>query len=43
MHLVLLLLLMLCPPVQVPDPEQQHRIMIEAVENHMPQVRGGCC
>lgn len=24
--------------VQVPDPEQQHRIMIEAVENHMPQV-----
>ncbi|KAF6260855.1 hypothetical protein COO60DRAFT_1294161 [Scenedesmus sp. NREL 46B-D3] len=24
--------------MQVPDPEQQHRIMIEAVENHMPQV-----
>lgn len=28
------------PPcaLQVPDPEQQHRVMIEAVENHMPQV-----
>jgi hypothetical protein len=24
--------------LQVPDPEQQHRVMIEAVENHMPQV-----
>jgi stage III sporulation protein SpoIIIAA len=24
--------------MQVPDPEQQHRVMIEAVENHMPQV-----
>jgi hypothetical protein len=27
--------------MQVADPEQQHRVMIEAVENHMPQV-GGC-
>lgn len=27
--------------MQVPDPEQQHRVMIEAVENHMPEV-GGC-
>lgn len=26
------------PNNQVPDPEQQHRVMIEAVENHMPQV-----
>ena len=25
--------------VQVPVPEEQHRVMIEAVENHMPQVR----
>jgi stage III sporulation protein SpoIIIAA len=24
--------------VQVPDPELQHRVMIEAVENHMPEV-----
>jgi len=24
--------------MQVPDPEQQHRVMIEAVENHMPQA-----
>ncbi|KIZ04304.1 Uncharacterized protein MNEG_3650 [Monoraphidium neglectum] len=24
--------------MQVADPEQQHRVMIEAVENHMPQV-----
>lgn len=35
------LLSLLLPPyilVQVPDPEQQHRVMIEAVENHMPQV-----
>ncbi|KAI8470498.1 MAG: hypothetical protein J3K34DRAFT_385264 [Monoraphidium minutum] len=24
--------------MQVPDPEQQHRVMIEAVENHMPEV-----
>lgn len=23
---------------QVPDPEQQHRVMIEAVENHMPEA-----
>ena len=23
---------------QVPVPEQQHRVMIEAVENHMPEV-----
>ncbi len=23
---------------QVPDPEHQHRVMIEAVENHMPQA-----
>jgi stage III sporulation protein SpoIIIAA len=22
--------------MQVPHPEQQHRVMIEAVENHMP-------
>jgi hypothetical protein len=35
--LLLLLLLALCVH-QVPDPEQQHRVMIEAVENHMPQV-----
>lgn len=26
--------------MQVPQPEFQHRVMIEAVENHMPQVRG---
>jgi hypothetical protein len=26
--------------MQVPDPEQQHRVMIEAVENHMPEVGG---
>ncbi|KAL4427852.1 hypothetical protein ABPG75_001941 [Micractinium tetrahymenae] len=24
--------------MQVPDPSQQHKIMIEAVENHMPQI-----
>lgn len=24
--------------MQVPDPSQQHRVMIEAVENHMPEV-----
>ncbi|KAF5830043.1 single-stranded nucleic acid-binding R3H domain-containing protein [Dunaliella salina] len=24
--------------MQVPDPELQHRVMIEAVENHMPEV-----
>lgn len=24
--------------MQVPQPEQQHRVMIEAVENHMPEV-----
>ena len=24
--------------MQVPVPEQQHRVMIEAVENHMPEV-----
>ncbi|PSC75743.1 nucleic acid-binding [Micractinium conductrix] len=24
--------------MQVPHPEQQHRVMIEAVENHMPEV-----
>ncbi|MCI0488359.1 MAG: AAA family ATPase [Blastocatellia bacterium] len=24
--------------MQVPDPEQQHAVMIEAVENHMPEV-----
>ena len=24
--------------LQVPVPEQQHRVMIEAVENHMPEV-----
>ncbi|CAG9460286.1 unnamed protein product [Pedinophyceae sp. YPF-701] len=24
--------------MQVPDPAEQHRVMIEAVENHMPQV-----
>ncbi len=24
--------------MQVPDPEQQHQVMIEAVENHMPEV-----
>lgn len=24
--------------MQVPQPDQQHRVMIEAVENHMPQV-----
>jgi len=24
--------------MQVPDPEQQHGVMIEAVENHMPEV-----
>ena len=24
--------------MQVPDPSEQHRVMIEAVENHMPQV-----
>ncbi|PSC68119.1 P-loop containing nucleoside triphosphate hydrolase [Micractinium conductrix] len=24
--------------MQVPDPSQQHKIMIEAVENHMPEV-----
>jgi stage III sporulation protein SpoIIIAA len=24
--------------MQVPDPEQQHSVMIEAVENHMPEV-----
>ena len=24
--------------MQVPDPQHQHRIMIEAVENHMPEV-----
>jgi stage III sporulation protein SpoIIIAA len=24
--------------MQVPDPAQQHQIMIEAVENHMPEV-----
>ncbi len=24
--------------IQVPSPEQQHAVMIEAVENHMPQV-----
>ncbi len=24
--------------MQVPDPNQQHEVMIEAVENHMPQV-----
>jgi hypothetical protein len=27
--------------MQVPDPEQQHRVMIEAVENHTPQVKRG--
>ncbi len=26
------------PLMQVPVPEQQHRVMIEAVENHMPEV-----
>ncbi len=26
------------PLLQVPVPEQQHRVMIEAVENHMPEV-----
>jgi stage III sporulation protein SpoIIIAA len=26
--------------MQVPDATQQHRVMIEAVENHMPQVWG---
>lgn len=25
--------------MQVPDPTRQHDVMIEAVENHMPQVR----
>ena len=24
--------------MQVPDPSQQHRVMIEAVENHMPEI-----
>ena len=24
--------------MQVPDPSQQHRVMVEAVENHMPEV-----
>src|SRR5215211_1653318 len=24
--------------MQVPDPEHQHQVMIEAVENHMPEV-----
>ena len=24
--------------MQVPEPSMQHRIMIEAVENHMPEV-----
>lgn len=24
--------------MQVPDPSQQHRVMIEAIENHMPEV-----
>lgn len=24
--------------MQVPDPSMQHRVMIEAVENHMPEV-----
>lgn len=24
--------------MQVPNPEEQHRVMIEAVENHMPEV-----
>ena len=24
--------------MQVPDPQQQHQVMIEAVENHMPEV-----
>src|SRR4030095_6841520 len=24
--------------MQVPAPEQQHKVMIEAVENHMPEV-----
>jgi stage III sporulation protein SpoIIIAA/predicted RNA-binding protein Jag len=24
--------------MQVPDPDQQHQVMIEAVENHMPEV-----
>ncbi len=27
-------------PAQVAVPEAQHRVMIEAVENHMPQVGG---
>jgi hypothetical protein len=27
-------------PSQVPNPEEQHRVMIEAVENHMPEVGG---
>lgn len=24
--------------MQVPDPSQQHRVMVEAVENHMPEI-----
>lgn len=32
-----LILLWPLPAPQVPDPSQQHRIMIEAVENHMPR------
>ncbi|KAL2327367.1 hypothetical protein Fmac_020794 [Flemingia macrophylla] len=24
--------------MQVPEPSMQHRVMIEAVENHMPEV-----
>ena len=27
--------------MQVPDPALQHRVMVEAVENHMPQVGVG--
>lgn len=42
-HIIILQLLLSgrCTiPPQVPDPARQHDVMIEAVENHMPQVGG---